>query len=510
MTKANNDQIQKICIVGGGSAGWMTAAALSRMLSPKSIEITLVESEQIGTVGVGEATIPDILNFNAMLGIPETEFLKATNGTFKLGIEFVNWGKKGDKYFHPFGSHGVDMHGVDFHQFWMRHHRSNPTEDIENFSLCAIAAKANKFTLPNNDPRSVLSQLKYAYHFDATAYASFLRNYAETRGVKRIEGKIETVATDPETGAIASLSLDNQQTVSGDFFFDCAGFRALLLGETLNVGFKDWSHWLPCDTAQAVACERRGELFAFTRSTAKDAGWQWRIPTQKRTGNGHIYSSAYISDDEAVESLLADLDGPALGSPRKIKFKTGHRNTFWEKNCIGIGLSAGFLEPLESTSLFLIQEGISKFISLFPSGSLPDIVRNEYNRQLTKKFEQVRDFIIVHYKATQRDDTPFWNYCRNMEVPESLQHKMDLFQEAGRVFRYDDELFTKPSWVAVLMGQNVYPRTVDPIVEGLDSAEISRSLQSMKTAMMGATSKMPTHEAFLKQYGWAPEPALPN
>ncbi len=507
MSNAPQKNIRNIVIVGGGSAGWMTAAALSSLVSPQAVQITLVESEQIGTIGVGEATIPDVINFNAMLGISETDFLRETNGTFKLGIEFINWGRLGESYFHPFGNHGVDMNGIDFHQFWLNYQRSNPSSTIEDFSLSAIAAHQNKFTIPDNNPRSVLSQIRYAYHFDATAYAKYLRRYAEKRGVNRVEGKVVEINQDANTGFISNIRLESDATVAGDMFFDCTGFRSLLLGQTLGVDFKDWAHWLPCDTAQTVACERTGELLPYTKSTAKTAGWQWRIPTQHRTGNGHIYSSSMMSDDDAIESLLGDLDGPALGTPRKIKFRTGHRSHFWEKNCIAVGLSGGFLEPLESTSLYLIQEGISKFISLFPSADMPASVRDEYNRQLTQKFEQVRDFIILHYKATERDDSPFWDYCRTMDVPDSLMHKMELFREAGRIFRYEDELFSRPSWVAVMLGQNIHPKSVDPIVHSLNSAEVARSLESMRSSMNKATSQMPTHEAMLRQYAWAAAPA---
>lgn len=500
MDDAADNLIKSITIVGGGSAGWMTAAALSSLLDPRTVKITLIESEQIGTVGVGEATIPDIINFNAILGIKETDFLRATNGTFKLGIEFNNWGRLGDTYFHPFGEHGVDMQGIDFHQYWMRFKRANPGSSIEEFSLSAAASRAGKFAMPENDPRSVLSQLRYAYHFDATAYAKFLRTYAEQRGVVRVEGKVVEVNLNSETGFISDVILEDGSRLPGDLFVDCSGFRALLLGDALGVDYKDWTHWLPCDTAQAVACERTGDLLPYTKSTAKSAGWQWRIPTQHRTGNGHIYNSAMLDDEAAIESLLGDLDGSALGAPRKIRFRTGCRSRFWEKNCIGIGLSSGFLEPLESTSLFLIQEGISKFISLFPSRHMPDAVRDEYNRQLTKKFEQVRDFIILHYKATQRDDSEFWNYCRTMSIPDSLTQKIELFREAGRIFRYEDELFSKPSWVAVMLGQNIQPRTVDPIVEGVASEQIERSLGSMKAAMANAVTKMETHQAFINRY----------
>lgn len=508
MVETVTNPIRNIVIVGGGSAGWMTAAALSSLLPASAVQITLVESEQIGTVGVGEATIPDVINFNALLGIPEQEFLKATNGTFKLGIEFKNWGQVGDSYFHPFGSHGVDMNGIDFHQYWLRYRDQNDSSVIEDFSLCSVSAKQDKFVLPDQDPRSVLSQIRYAYHFDATAYAKYLRSYAEQRGVRRIEGKVVKVHQHAESGFITGVDLENGQSLAGDMFFDCSGFRALLMRQTLDVEFKDWAHWLPCDTAQTVACERTGPLLPYTISTAKSAGWQWRIPTQHRTGNGHIYSSQYITDEEAIESLLSDLDGAALGEPRKIKFRTGHIEKFWDKNCVAIGLSGGFLEPLESTSLFLIQEGISKFISLFPNADMPEAVSQEYNRQLTKKFEQVRDFIILHYKATQRSDSEFWTYCRTMSVPDSLSDRMELFHQAGRVFRYEDELFSKTSWIAVLLGQNVVPQTVDPIVSTLDAGQIAHSLGSMRAAMTGAATKMPTHEAFLKNYAWAGAPVM--
>lgn len=500
MPAMDDSRLKKLVIVGGGSAGWMTAAALSSMLDPRKVQITLVESEQIGTVGVGEATIPDMINFNRMLGIPEAEFMAATDATFKLGIEFVNWGRKGDSYFHPFGEHGVDMQGVDFHQYWLMAQQNGSDRPIEDYSLCATAGKANKFCHPAPNPKSVLSKLRYAYHFNATKYAKYLRAYAETRGVIRIEGKVDTVELASENGHIQTLSLDNGQVITGDFFFDCTGFRALLMRQTLDVGFQDWSHWLPCNSAQTIACEHTDVLPSYTRSTAHTAGWQWRIPTQERTGNGHIYSTDFMDDDEAQRILLQGLDGAPMGDPRTIRFKTGCLQDFWYKNCVGIGLSSGFLEPLESTSLYLIQMGISKFISLFPSGNLQPVVVAEYNRQMHQQFDQVRDFIILHYYATERDDSPFWNYCRTMAIPDSLQHKIDLFREAGRVFRYDDELFSRPSWVAVMLGQNLLPKVCDPIVATLDPAQVEHSLSSMQRAMDAAAQKMPSHAAFIDQY----------
>ena len=500
MTKAEHSQLKNIVIVGGGSAGWMTAAALSSLLSPENVTVTLIESDQIGTVGVGEATIPDMLNFNAMLGIPEAEFLKATNGTFKLGIEFIDWGRKGESYIHPFGNIGVDMQGIDFHQYWLHAKSSGNKTPLQDYSICAVAGQRHKFTLPDANPRSVLSHLRYAYHIDATLYAKYLRNFAEKRGVKRLEGKVINSNLNPNSGDITGLKMDSGEVIKGDFFFDCTGFRALLTNGALNVPFTDWSHWLPCDTAQTIASKRKGPLLPYTKATAKSAGWQWRIPTQHRTGNGHIYSSQYMDDDEAIDSLIAGLDSDPIGEPRKIKFKTGYRDTLWNKNCIAIGLSAGFLEPLESTSLFLIQQGISRFITLFPTTNISPLVRHEYNKQMRKEFHQVRDFIILHYVATQRDDSPFWNDCRNMSIPDRLKQKIDLFQEAGRVFRYDDELFSKPSWVAVCLGQNIIPKINDPIVSSLPSDQVNHSLNSMHKAMVQAAEKMTTHEEFLKRY----------
>ena len=492
--------LKSIVIAGGGTAGWMTAAALSSLLNPKDISVTLVESEEIGTVGVGEATIPDILNFNRILGLNEAEFMKATHATFKLGIEFIDWGRVGNRYIHPFSVHGVDMSGIDFHQYWLHALAGGNAHPIQQYSLCAVAAALNKFALPVPDPRSVFSYIRYAYHFDASLYARFLRTYAEVRGVKRVEGKIESISQAPDTGNITALRLTDGRVVSGDFFIDCTGFRALLIEKILGVKYVDWSHWLPCNRAQAVGCKHAGPLTPYTRSTARTAGWQWRIPTQRRTGNGHIYCSEFMNDDEAAAILLANLDGEPLGSPRLIRFTTGRRELFWEKNCVAIGLSGGFLEPLESTSIYLIQEGISRLISLFPNAELAEIIRNEYNRHMTLEFEQVRDFIVLHYYATERDDTPFWNYCRTMEIPDTLRYKIALFREAGRIFRYQEELFTTPSWVAVLLNQGIMPKHCDPIVAMLPHDEVRRSLDSIRDGIARAAHSMPSHIEFIQRY----------
>lgn len=493
-------QIRHIAIIGGGTAGWMTAAALSRMLMPENVNITLVESEQIGTVGVGEATIPDIAVFNRMLGVDEQVFLKATNGTFKLGIEFTNWGNLGESYFHPFGTHGVDMNGIDFHQYWLKTRENGSVAQLEDYSICALAAKSAKFTLPDNNPRSVLSHLRYAYHFDATGYARFLRAYSEEKGVTRVEGKIESVIQSPETGDIASVVMQNGRQIEADFFFDCTGFRALLLGQTLGVKYNDWSHWLPCNSAQAVASERAEPLLPFTKSTAKTAGWQWRIPTQHRTGNGHIYCKDFMSDEEATNVLMEGLDTKPLGEPRTIRFQTGCREQFWYKNCVGIGLSSGFLEPLESTSIFLIQQGIARFIALYPTGNGSSIIKQEYNRLMSREFSQIRDFIILHYHATQRTDSEFWNYCRTMSIPDSLTHKMELFKAGGRVFRDENELFSIPSWIAVMIGQNILPQVYEPILADIPSSQIQHSLDSMRNAMQQAVSRLPMHAEFIAKY----------
>ncbi|MBO1256820.1 tryptophan 7-halogenase [Alteromonas sp. 5E99-2] len=495
-----NKRIQHIAIVGGGTAGWMTAAALSRVLLPENVKITLIESEQIGTIGVGEATIPDVANFNRMLGINEAAFMKATNGTFKLGIEFRDWGKIGDSYFHPFGEHGVAMNGIDFHQYWLHSREQGNPKPLEDYSICAVAAQQGKFSPPDNNPRSVMSHLRYAYHFDATAYASFLRQYAEKNGVIRVEGKVEQVGVSSESGNISHVLLDDGRCLDADFFFDCSGFRALLLEKTLGVKFHDWSHWLPCNSAQAVATERTEPLLPYTVSTAKSAGWQWRIPTQHRTGNGHIYCTDFMSDDAAHDVLLAGLDAKPTTEPRTIRFKTGYRNELWNKNCVGIGLAGGFLEPLESTSIFLIQQGITRFISLYPSGDISPVVRDEYNRLMTREFHQVRDFIILHYKATTRDDSEFWNYCRTMSIPDSLQQKIDLFKAGGRVFRDSDELFSRPSWIAVMLGQNIIPNFSDPILSGIPAEQIAQSLGSMNQAMKQTVAGLPTHTDFVAKH----------
>ncbi|MEO8018826.1 MAG: tryptophan halogenase family protein [Pseudomonadota bacterium] len=491
--------LKQIVIVGGGAAGWMTAAALSKLLRPGEVSLTLVESDEIGIIGVGEATIPDMLQFNLFLGIVEAELMRATQATFKLGIEFVDWSRNGSRYFHPFGFHGVDIDGVDFHQHWLSCRAHGHEYPIGDYCLTEIVARKNKFGFPDTRVAGEpASYLRYAYHFDAALYAGFLRRYAEKRGVKRVEGKVCEVLRQPESGDLTGVRLTNGQTVSGDFFFDCTGFRSLLMN-SLEVPWVDWRHWLPCDRALAVACKHDGPPRPYTRSTAKPAGWQWNIPTQQRTGNGHIYCSEFMSEDEATSSLTGGLDGEIMGAPRLIKFATGHRQKFWEKNCVAIGLSSGFLEPLESTSLYLIRQGISRFIALFPDASQPPILRDEYNRWMQRDFEQVRDLLILHYYANERDE-PFWRHCRNMVVPETLERRVALFRAGGRFLRNEGELFPNASWVAVMLGQNVIPRTVDPAIASVPAAEIEPKLALLRRAMNEFADTLPSHEAVLRKY----------
>ena len=497
-------KLKQIVIVGGGAAGWMTAAALSRLLPKDEVTLTLVESDEIGIIGVGEATIPDMLQFNLFLGIAEAELMRATQATFKLGIEFVDWSGSGSKYFHPFGFHGVDIDGVDFHQYWLRARAAGSRHGIGDYCLTEIVAQKGRFGFPDvRVAGAPASYLRYAYHFDATLYANFLRAYAEKRGVRRVEGKVCEVLRAPESGELTAVRLANGEVIGGEFFFDCTGFRALLMS-ALDVPWTDWRQWLPCDRALAVACQHDGPPRPFTRSTAKAAGWQWKIPTRQRTGNGHIYCSEFMSEDQATSMLVDGLDGPPIGTPRLIRFGTGHRQRFWEKNCVAIGLSSGFLEPLESTSLYLIRQGISRFIALFPDASQAPILRDEYNRWMRRDFEQVRDLLVFHYYANGRDE-PFWRHCRAMAIPETLQRRLALFAEGGRFLRNEGELFPHASWVAVMLGQGVMPRVPDPLIAHVPIADIESKLELLRRAMNEYADQLPAHEDVLRTY-CSPDP----
>ena len=495
--------IRNVVIVGGGTAGWMTAAALSRM-SSAGVGITLVESEEIGTVGVGEATIPPLLDFNNILGIDENEFVRETQATFKLGIEFLNWAREGDRYIHPFGVYGRDAPGVKFHQLWLRERQNagDPGEpgDIGDYCLSVVAARNGKFTRPTNTPGAVLSTLRYAFHFDAGLYARFLRRYAEAADVKRVEGRIETVEQDSESGFITAVKLRDGRTISGDFFVDCSGFRSLLLGETLGVPYRSWQHWLPCDRAIAVPSAVAGPPIPYTRSTAGKAGWRWRIPLQHRVGNGHVYSSAHFSEEDATRELLGGLDSAPLAEPRHLRFVAGRRERLWEKNCVAIGLSGGFIEPLESTSIHLIQSGIFKLIGLFPDSGFARAEIDQYNGFLVEEYERIRDFIILHYWATERDDSEFWNHCRTMEIPDSLAQKVELWCGKGRLFRGQYDLFTDDSWIAVLLGQRKFPRSHDPLTETIPREEVDRFMASIRDVIQKTALAMPMHQQFIDHH----------
>ena len=488
--------IRKILIVGGGTAGWMAAAAMARLLD-RSTTITLVESDEIGTVGVGEATIPPIIEYNNMLGINGDEFLAATRGTFKLGIEFVDWGAPGERYFHPFGCHGQDFQGVHFHQLYLRESKRRELGDIAQWSMSAVAASLGRFARPAPDSPIPLSQLAYAFHFDASLYARFLRGIAEGGGVERIEGKIVDATRDSETGHVQSVRIADGREISADLFIDCSGFRGLLIEEELGAGYESWSHWLPCDRALAVPSKYGGQPDPFTRSTARSAGWQWRIPLQHRMGNGLVYASDHLADSEAEAQLLANLEGAPLADPRRLSFTAGRRKLSWKGNVVSLGLSSGFIEPLESTSIHLIQSGIVKLLALFPDKRFNPAERDEYNRQMQDVYEDVRDFIILHYKATRRDDSEFWNYCRTMSVPDSLAAKLELWGGKGRLFREGRELFGTASWVAVLLGQGVVPEGHEPAADALDECMIADALDKMRLSYRAMAEHMPRHGEFI-------------
>lgn len=491
--------VQKIVIVGGGTAGWMTAAALSKILGG-AYDIRLIESEEIGTIGVGEATIPHVAAFNNALGIDENEFIRATQGTFKLGIEFVNWGALGDKYIHGFGRMGAANEGLPFHHFWLRMRNAGHAKPLEAYSINTAAPREGKFLRPRPDMAgSPLADIAHAFHFDAGLYAQFLRKFAENLGVLRKEGKVAQVQQREPDGAIESLLMEDGERVAGDFFIDCSGMRGLLIAQTLKCGYEDWSHWLPCDRAVAVPCESHGPLLPMTRSTAHTAGWQWRIPLQHRTGNGHVYSSAYMAEDEATAILMQNLDGAPRAAPRHIRFLAGHRKQFWNRNCVAVGLSSGFLEPLESTSIHLIQTAISRLVNFFPHTGFDAADIAEYNLQTQLEYERIRDFLVLHYKLTARDDSPFWNYCRNMPIPASLQRKMNLFSSNGRIYPDKEELFTEMSWLQVMVGQGLIPRGYHPLADLRSEAEVAVYLKNVESVIGKCVAAMPLQKDFIAQ-----------
>ena len=500
----DDNRIRNFVIVGGGTAGWMAAAALSRVAGTQTHSITLVESEEIGTVGVGEATIPPILHYNHILGIDEDEFVRETNATFKLGIEFVDWRRLGHTYFHQFGLFGAKIHnGAPFIQYWLRWLRSGGDPDYQLFNSEALAAREGKFGRVPPQERGELPGINYAFQFDAATYAAYLRKYAERRGVVRTEGRVVNVRQNGESGFIEAVELNDGRIVSGDFFIDCSGFRGLLIEGTYKAGFEDWSQWLPNNRAAAVPSERIEDPTPFTRSTARESGWQWRIPLQHRTGNGYVFSDEYISEDEAASKLLKRLDGKALADPKILRFTAGKRRTTWIKNCLAVGLSGGFLEPLESTSIHLVQVAIVKLLDLFPQKDCHPAILKRFNAEMDELYEGIRDFIIAHYKVTERDDTPYWDYCRNMSIPDSLETRLELFRERGEVQPGVNGLFHDTNWFAILYGQGIEPADYHPLADAMSEDDLNLTLARIRGLIRKRVDALPKHGDYLRSTGAA-------
>ena len=477
----------------------MAAAALSKLKQVRDVSVTLVESEQIGTVGVGEATIPPFVEFNKLIGVDEAEMLSAVQGTFKLGIQFTNWGQQGDSYLHPFGNYGYEFEGVAFHQVWqMLRDRGDP-RPLHLFSPETMAAQFNRFAHAQ-EQRDDLPPINYAYHIDAGAYARFLRKLAEARGVVRKEGRVADVRLDGESGFVSSLALEDGTEIAGDLFIDCSGFRGLLIEQALESGYEEWTHWLPCDRAVALPSQRPGDPPPYTKSTAWKAGWQWQVPLQHRNGNGHVYCSQFISDDEALAVLRDNIDGEATAEPNFLRFVTGRRKKFWNRNVVALGLAAGFMEPLESTSIHLVGSGLSKLVALLSLNEVTQTQEDAFNRLTVKEYARIRDFIILHYWATERDDSDLWKYCRAMDVPDTLKEKVELFRLNGQVFREEDELFTATSWVAVMMGQRIMPRSHAAMAEALDSPQVRQEVDEIDKSIRYLVGSMPQHADYLQRY----------
>ena len=499
---STHNRISSITVVGGGSAGWMAAAALATYLG-KGATIRLIESEEIGIVGVGEASVPHMKLFNGQwLGIDEAEFVKRTQATAKLGIEFNDWSRIGDSYFHGFGAIGKSIGPLPFHQFWLKLFLAGKAGPIGDYSPQTVMGPRGRFAPGDRSasPQSPLADIAYAYHFDAGLYARYLRELAERRGVRRIEGKIVRVNQRADNGYIESVTLESGESVGGELFIDCSGFRGLLIEQTLHTGYEDWSHWLPCDRAIAVPSESAATVTPYTRSTALAAGWQWRIPLQHRVGNGHVYASRYISDDEAAATLLANLDGKPLAEPRLLRFTTGVRKQCWNKNVVALGQASGFLEPLESTSIYLAQSGITRLLSLFPTRDANALLAERYNSESMFEYERVRDFLILHYHATERTDTPFWDYCRTMSIPDTLREAMELFRIDGRYFRNGEDFFALPSWVQVMLGQRIIPQGYHPIVDEMPEGRLVDNVEGMRAMLAQAVATMPTHDEWINRY----------
>lgn len=501
MTQQN---ITSVVIVGGGTAGWMTAAALSKILEGK-VKLTLIESDEIATVGVGESTIPMIQLFNKVLGIDENEFIRATQGSFKLGIEFRDWGQLGERYMHGFGIFGQQLATLPFYQYWLRMQQSGKAAPIERYSINQMAALENRFMRADRSRgNSPLADIVHAFHIDAGRYAGYLRQYSEQRGVRRLQGKVVQTLLRPADGHVEAVRMDDGALVSGQLFIDCSGFHGLLIEQALHTGFEDWSHWLPCNRAWAVPCSTASSLLPYTRATARPAGWQWRIGLQHRTGNGHVYASDFMTDQQALDLLMQHLDGQPLADPRLLRFTAGRRKQTWNRNVVAIGLSSGFLEPLESTSIHLIQSSIARLISFFPDQgfSAPDVA--EFNRQSDFEIERIRDFIILHYHATRRNDSAFWDYCRTMPIPATLSSKIELYRSRGRIVRTDNELFSEVAWLQVLLGQGITPQGHHPLADVLEDSEVADYLGDISDVIASCVAQMPDHAEFIAQHCAAP------
>jgi len=504
-----NREVKSIVVAGGGTAGWMAAAAIARVLGPR-LDITLVESSEIGIVGVGEATIPAIAAFNRLVKIDEDDFLRHTQGTFKLGIEFVDWYEKGRAYMHAFGPVGRDLAYIPFHHYFLnqgagRDDPSGPAGSLWDYSLNWVAAKQARFGRMERVPDTPLAGLAWAFHFDASLYAAYLSKLAQGMGVRRIDAKIAGVLQHAD-GDVRALKLEDGRELAADFFIDCTGFRGLLIEQALKTGYDDWTHWLPCDRAQAVPSVSTAPLTPYTRASALEAGWQWRIPLQHRTGNGHVYSSAFISDDQAREALLANLDAPPLAEPRVIRFVTGRRRQIWNRNVVCMGLASGFLEPLESTSIHLIQVTIQRLILHFPHVGNVEERRREFNRAAAAEYDYIRDFIILHYHANNRVGEPFWDACRHMSIPDSLRHRIELFRESAGIFCATDDLFQLTSWLQVLWGQGVRPRSTHPFVEAVSPRDREGYLRDLRRLIAQAAHSLPAHADFIARHCAAMKP----
>lgn len=486
-------ELKKVVIAGGGTAGWLAGAALSQQLG-RVLDITLIESDEIGTIGVGEATIPPIRTFHKLLQIDEQEFMRATAATFKLGISFENWARKGDRYIHSFGRNGKPAWMCEFHNFWLRSLEFGVQSELGDYCFELQAAKADKFAT------SQQAEINFAYHFDAGQYAKYLRRFADGFGIKRVEGKIKDVRQHGESGYIESLVLHSGQVIEGDLFIDCTGFRGLLIEQTLKTGYEDWSRWLPCDSAAAVQTELTAPAPPYTRSIAHDAGWRWCIPLQHRVGNGLVFSSQHLGDDAAKEELLRSIDGKALMMPRVLKFQTGRRRQVWNKNCVALGLASGFIEPLESTSIHLMMVGVTRLMHLFPYFGVTQALVDQYNDAARIEMEKTRDFVVLHYHATERDDAPFWRHCRTMAIPDSLAHRIELFKESAYAFQAADELFRVDSWSQVMLGQRIKPRSYHPAARLLSQEDLTKYLADFRAAITQTVARMPRHQEFVNQY----------